>query len=162
MKKNFLPILLLAALSLSTASCYRTQTLPLVHEEYPVGEAGIRFTEAHNYFLSNQVKDFSPRLVTDSATFATLFGMATTMAPDGRPTDIDFQTQAVIAVLSAPTNAHFEYRPLSLARSGQDLCFTYKKVSLGDDLGYQASPLLIIVCQKKDIEGLTLRVSEGK
>ena len=52
--------------------------------------SGIAFEIAKNYFFKNNQEIPSSPKITTAEEFGKLFGMATTMGEDGKPTEIDF------------------------------------------------------------------------
>ncbi len=79
----------------------------------------INFTLARNYFVNNTVTDSDIRYlkVNNKEKFDTFFGMATKMGEDGKPTQIDFNNEYVIAVIMPETNLPTIITPISFERS---------------------------------------------
>ena len=81
------------------------------------------FEVAKNYFFKNdQVIPEYPKITTEEE-FTKLFGMATKMGEDGKPTAIDFTKQFVLAIVLPETDFATEINPVKV----ED--FFYKKGS---------------------------------
>jgi len=64
----------------------------------------VAFEIAKNYFFKNdQAIPTSPKITTEED-FEKLFGMATTMGEDGKPTEIDFTKKFVLAIVLPVTD----------------------------------------------------------
>lgn len=110
--------------------------------------SGIAYTVANRYFLKNTVKEIPSPKITTQEEFDSLFGMATVMGPDGRPTEIDFSKQYVIAVSKPETDIDTELAPVGLQKNAAgDVVFTYK-VTTGEKRSYTIVPCLIIIVDK--------------
>lgn len=90
--------------------------------------ASVPFTEARNYFVSNTYPDQALHSVTitSQAEFDKIFGMATTMGPDGRPTPIDFSRQHVLAVIAPASDKEPRLEAGTLQQSDRGLTLTYR------------------------------------
>lgn len=110
----------------------------------------IAYTVAKNIFVRNDYKPGSIRnnKITDLATYNATFGQATTMGPDGRPTQIDFSTQFAIAVIPPVTDLATTLAPVSLLQQKDKLVFTYS-ITTGSKQTYTMQPMLLIVADKK-------------
>ena len=106
----------------------------------------VPFTEAKNYFVKNTVKDdhFAEAKIATQADFDKLFGAATTMGKDGKPTAIDFSKQYVIAVTEKETNVNTTLVPVSLTKMGDVLKFKYE-IKSGEKTTSTMKPLLLVV-----------------
>jgi len=62
----------------------------------------VPFVEAKNYYIRNDYKDstFHILKITTQNEFYNIFGMATTMGKEGKPTPIDFSKQYIIACIA--------------------------------------------------------------
>ena len=75
--------------------------------------------------------------------------MAAVMGNDGRPTEIDFNNQYVIAVSKPVTDRLTELEPVSLKGDGDGgLVFVYR-TKAGQQLSYSMQPSLVVVVDKK-------------
>ncbi len=108
----------------------------------------IPFIEAENYFFKNDQEIPSSPKITTQEEFEQLFGMAALMGDDGKPTDIDFEKQFVLAVVLPPTDIETDIDPESVELKGDSLVYTYE-VEIGEKLSYTIQPMSIIILDKK-------------
>lgn len=123
-------------------------TIPLMLSAQTSKE--IPFTLAKGYFVKNTFskKELRNPKITDQNTFDHIFGMATVMGEDGKPTPIDFHKIFVIAVIEAKTDLNTSIAPLSLKKiKKRTLLFSYK-VKTGIPLSYTIRPCLLILVDK--------------
>lgn len=64
----------------------------------------VAFEVAKNYFFKNDQEIPASPKITTAEEFGKLFGMATTIGEDGKPTEIDFTKQFVLAIVLPVTN----------------------------------------------------------
>lgn len=141
MKKYFLPTLrryamlvALAPLFIATACVSRQVSIP--------------FEVANSYFFKRgQTIPASPKITT-AEEFGQLFGMATVMGPNGRPTDIDFDKQFVVAIVLPQTDIDTEILPVSVEAKDDALICAYN-VTTGEKQSFTIQPLSLIVLDKK-------------
>lgn len=81
---------------------------------------GLKVVEVKNYFVRNDVSEYGTLVFDSETAFSDYFGMATTMAPNGKPTEIDFRTQRVICISCAPTT--------------DDVRISFEAITLQDDV----------------------------
>ena len=97
----------------------------------------VAFEVAKNYFFKNDQEIPASPKITTAEEFGKLFGMATTIGEDGKPTEIDFTKQFVLAIVLPVTNLATEITHNRLEEKGD----TLKCVSGG------SHPGLMHVCQ---------------
>lgn len=85
----------------------------------------VAFEVAKNYFFKNNQEIPSSPKITTSEEFGKLFGMATTMGKEGKPTEIDFTNQFVLAIVLPITNLATEINPIKLEEKGDTLFYFY-------------------------------------
>lgn len=108
---------------------------------------GVPYQLAKNYFVANTLGDgpLSNPIIDNQNQFSSMFGMATTMGENGKPTAIDFDKQFVIALVGKVTDQPetFTVQKLEKKKSGLEL---YYKVSTTAKQSYtsQSAALLII------------------
>ena len=83
----------------------------------------VAFEVAKNYFFNNGQEIPSSSKITTAEEFGKLFGMATTMGEDGKPTPIDFAKQFVLAIVLPVTNLATEITPDRLEEKGDTLFY---------------------------------------
>ena len=108
----------------------------------------VAFEVAKNYFFKNdQTIPTSPKITTEEE-FNNLFGMATTMGEDGKPTEIDFSKQFVLAIVLPMTDMATEITPVKLEAKGDSLFYTYD-VKIGEKQSFSIQPVSIIILDRK-------------
>ena len=108
----------------------------------------VAFEVAKNYFFKNdQTIPTSPKITTEEE-FNNLFGMATTMGEDGKPTEIDFSKQFVLAIVLPMTDMATEINPVKLEAKGDSLFYTYD-VKIGEKQSFSIQPVSIIILDRK-------------
>lgn len=110
----------------------------------------IPYTIAKNYFVKN---NFLPQMLTNpkivtAEVFNSIFGEATTMGEQGKPTMIDFKTQYVIAIVPPATQYTSSIQPVRLAKSGKQILLTYY-IKKGEKTSYSSQPFLILIVDSK-------------
>lgn len=108
----------------------------------------VTFEVAKNYFFKNNQEIPANPKITDSLQFSTLFGMATVMGEDGKPTPIDFNSQFAVAVVLPVTDMSTEICPQTVVMQNDTLRYTYE-VKVGDKQSFSIQPLSIIILDKK-------------
>src|SRR5690625_2366782 len=108
-------------------------------------EKAVSYTLAEHYFVKNTVEEIENPVFTTEEEFEEVFGMATTMGEDGKPTPINFSEQYAIGVVLPETKTATELKPVGLVQDEDDqLTFTYKKEE-GEDMEHTIRPMLIIL-----------------
>ena len=108
----------------------------------------VAFEVAKNYFFKNdQVIPEYPEITTEEE-FNKLFGMATTMGENGKPTTIDFTKQFVLAIVLPVTDFATEINPVKVEEKGDSLLYSYD-VKIGEKQSFRIQPVSIIVLDKK-------------
>ena len=103
---------------------------------------------AKNYFFKNdQQIPASPKITTEEE-FNKLFGMATVMGKDGKPTSIDFTKQLVLAIVLPVTDMATEINPVKVEVKSDSLFYTYE-VKTGEKQTYSIQPVSIIILDKQ-------------
>jgi len=108
----------------------------------------IPFRKAERYFVKNTVSTIdNPKIETQEA-FDAIFGAATTMGKDGKPTEIDFEKQYVIAVTLPETDFSVTIEPLSLTKNERKEVVLSYKLIIGDKQTYLTKPVLAVIVDK--------------
>ena len=143
--KNLLSAIVLL---LFTSACGNRQTNPSISDCNDASNE-VAFEVAKNYFYKNNPKGLPacPKITSDEV-FNALFGMATTMGENGKPTEIDFTKQFVLAVVLPATDVETEVNPIKVEERGDSLLYTFE-VKKGEKLTYSIKPLSIIILDKK-------------
>ncbi len=108
----------------------------------------IPYMTVDNYFVRNDVEGTPPTTIKVSDEFERYFGMAATMGPGGRPTDVDFNKYYVICVALPPTDLEMGLSVESLAEArGGKLILRYE-IKRGER-AYSIRPLMLLMVDKK-------------
>lgn len=141
MKKVLLAFAVLLGLVACTTNKTTSAKKSVVSSEVP-------FTVAEHYFF-NKGQDIpvNPK-ITSEELFKQLFGMATVMGENGKPTEIDFSKQFVLAVVLPVTDINTEITPVKVEEKGDTLFYHYD-VKTGEKQSFSIQPLSIIILDKK-------------
>ena len=141
MKKVLLAFAVLLGLVACTTNKATSTEKSVVSSEVP-------FTVAEHYFF-NKGQDIpvNPK-ITSEELFKQLFGMATVMGENGKPTEIDFSKQFVLAVVLPVTDINTEITPVKVEEKGDTLFYHYD-VKTGEKQSFSIQPLSIIILDKK-------------
>jgi len=113
-------------------------------------ELDVPFTIANRYFVNNTYNDgdlLNPKISTPEQ-FKKIFGMATIMGPNGKPTAIDFSRQYVVAVIGKLTDRNTSINMNSLKQKDNGILLTYK-VTEGEKGSVTIRPALMIIVDNK-------------
>ena len=126
-------------------------------------EREVPYTELKNYFFRNDAKiPTNPKIDTQEQ-FDSLFGMATAMGAEGRPTKVDFERQFVVAIILPVTNQQTEFGDAHLYAYTDllgytNLNFAYSVNRDIDTLSYSMQPIMLIAVDRKyDAEKIYLQ-----
>ncbi len=141
MKKVLLAFAVLLGLVACTTNKATSAEKSVVSSEVP-------FTVVEHYFF-NKGQDIpvNPK-ITSEELFKQLFGMATVMGENGKPTEIDFSKQFVLAVVLPVTDINTEINPVKVEEKGDTLFYHYD-VKTGEKQSFSIQPLSIIILDKK-------------
>lgn len=142
-------IIAIAAMTLLSSCKQNQQQNEANPEEAILGKPSeVSYTVAQNYFIKNGAVLPENHKITDQETFNQIFGMATTMGENGKPTEIDFDKSFVIAVEEGPVQKETTMTPdLLINHYDGQLVFHYN-VKQGADISYTIRPVLIIIVDK--------------
>ncbi len=123
----------------------------------------VTFEVARNYFFNNSQDIPASPKITKAEDFEKLFGMATLMEPDGRPSEIDFTKKFVLAIILPVTDIETEIVPKKVKVKDDSLFYTYE-IKTGEKQTFQSQPLSIIILDKQyaDKEVILLNESHSK
>ena len=145
--KIFMLMAVLAAATLTNCTSSQKRPVETVAESDDEN-GGIAFEVAENYFFKKGQEIPASAKITTAEEFGKLFGMATTMGKDGKPTEIDFNKQFVLAIVLPVTNLATEITPGGLEEQGDTLYYFYD-VNVGEALSYSTQPISLIILDKK-------------
>ncbi len=112
-------------------------------------EKTVSYKEAQHYFVRNDVKDFSPRIITSSEELDRYFGSAAVMGTNGLPTLVNFDKENVIAIIEPATNRDTEVKIQSIKKQGDKLVVRYKTIVSGGAMSYTIVPCQLVKVSKK-------------
>ncbi len=109
----------------------------------------VPYKEAKNYFVKNNIEAEldSPKFETQEE-FDKVFGMATTMGENGKPTSIDFSKEFVVAQIEAPSTQRIELNPVSIKKNANILEIKYRKIA-GVNQSYTSQTAMILIINRK-------------
>jgi hypothetical protein len=113
-----------------------------------VFNGSVPYTKAENYFFRNDAQIPSNPVIIDAKTFNSYFGMATVMGENGKPTEIDFSKQFVIATVLPPTDINTRIEPTRLKISDKAISYAYAIVK-GRKMHSKMQPILILIVDRK-------------
>lgn len=111
-------------------------------------EQNISYEIAKNYFSKVRVDKITVLKITNEKEFEENFGAAATMGRDGKPTQIDFETSFVVAIISPITDKNLSFEIDSLKQNSDNLYLSYKVKNEGE-LSFQIQPCKIVIIDKK-------------
>ncbi len=111
--------------------------------------AHVPYKTVDNYFVRNDVEGTPPVTIKASDEFERYFGMAATMGPDGRPTDVDFNKNYVICVALPPTDLDTDLSVESLSEAREGKLILRYAIRRGERRSYSIRPLLLLMVDKK-------------
>ena len=109
----------------------------------------VPFKIAKNYFVKNNVSATldSPKFETQ-AEFDSVFGTATTMGENGKPTPINFDQEFVVAQIEEPSAQSIELKPVSIRKNANMLEVKYKRI-VGSTKSFTSQTSMILIIDKK-------------
>ncbi|MDO4160143.1 MAG: hypothetical protein Q4D41_06780 [Prevotellaceae bacterium] len=144
MKKYYL---IIAAMVLFTLTACHTKSTVADGNVSSVnnGSEEIPYKVAEGYFLRNDIKQTVIKKIDNREEFDSLFGMATVMGENGKPTPIDFSREYVIAVSMPETYHEAMLYTTGLARNDKDMIVFSYKYTIGEKRSYSITPCIIVV-----------------
>jgi len=156
--KTVFALLVVATMTACGSQAQRMQE-KTAQESVAVGKtAKVPYIEAKNYFVKRGAVLPEDGKVNTQLEFENLFGMAAVMGDDGRPTEIDFERQFVIALTVPPSRQDIEIDDEELLDDGKTLTLEYSIDRDEEVRSYESQPLLIVVVDRKyERENIVLR-----
>ncbi len=108
----------------------------------------IEYQIINNYFVKNTVKKGQNRKIENQKEFDALFGSATTMGENGKPTSIDFKKQNVVAIIGNTTSYNTSYEITGVAMGTMGTVIVSYKVNKGAKMTYSIRPFTAITIDK--------------
>jgi len=101
-----------------------------------------------NYFVKNTVKKEQKRKIENQKEFDALFGAATIMGTEGKPTPIDFKQQNVIAIIGKTTNYNTSIEIIGVAMGAMGTVVVSYKTIKGAKMTYTIKPFAALLIDK--------------
>lgn len=111
--------------------------------------AHVPYKTVENFFVRNDVEGMPPITIKASDEFERYFGMAATMGPGARPTDVDFNKYYVICVALPPTDLETGLSVVSLSEVREGELILSYGIRRGERRSYSIRPLLLLMVDKK-------------
>lgn len=121
-------------------------------------ESKVAYEEATGYFVKNTVKGplANPKIETKKG-FDEVFGPATTMGKNGKPTAINFDKKFVIGIVGDKTDKSTKLQPVSLEKEASgNLVLSYRK-EVGIKQSATFVPTLVLLVDKAHTGKITLK-----
>lgn len=129
----------------------------IVTSQNETKSADVSFTVAKNYFVNNNVIKLDNPKIETAENFNTVFGMAPLMGAEGKPTEIDFTNQYVIAVVLPETNLTTTIEPVSLQKNTKnEITLTYKYL-VGQSQSFTTRPNFAIIVKRSENGNILLK-----
>lgn len=143
--KRFFSILAVIAVMAMVSSCSVMKGVSNIQKNGTT----VAYTELRNYFVNNTHKTTKTErlLITSQAQFDEIFGAAAVMGANGRPTNVNFKKQFVMAVLHPETNKAVQMYPVSVLEYNGAVLFNYKVVT-GATQSYTSAPYTAVVLDR--------------
>lgn len=109
----------------------------------------VQYSPLNGYFVKNTWKKQKATLLkfTSQAQLEKVFGMATVMGENGKPTMVDFTKSTVIALILPKTDALYDLKMVGLDKINKRIAFTYSYVEKGKTTAI-SQPFLLIQMDK--------------
>lgn len=145
MKKNSLTIIALTVVLMIACGKNEKNANQVIKMEKKINTE-IPYRLARNYFVKNDFKDGNLQClkVTKQADFDKIFGMATTMGENGKPSEIDFAKQYVIALVGPLSNKMALLKITKLNKMNNEIEVNYEQKD-GPSQSYISRPVDIII-----------------
>jgi len=147
MKRTYIMLWALIGLLLPNA-CQRNSVSVAVQQDS--GYRVIPFTALKNYFVRNDVMKSVESKIETPEKFEEIFGMATTMGEEGKPTEINFSQQFVIAVVLPETDTATTLYPLNLKKDTSGKLRLQYHVERGTRQSFTTRPFFAVAVSKSD------------
>lgn len=112
-------------------------------------KSSVGYKEAYRYFVRNDIKDYSSRLLLSDEELSRYFGTAAVMGKNGMPTVIDFTKYNVAAIIEPETNLDTEIKVVSIKKETNKVVLRYKVIQTGSPRTYSTVPCLLLQIDKK-------------
>jgi hypothetical protein len=143
-------ILFSACQSKSTTKIVENTKSAVAVRKYENKLSDINFTVLKNYYVKNTFTKLDNPKIETAEKFNEVFGMATTMGKNGKPTAIDFSKQYIIAIIIPATEFSTSIDTISLQINNQNQINLNYKVTIGQKQSFSIRPFLAIAVDKQE------------
>lgn len=109
----------------------------------------IKAVEAQHYFVNNTAPTNVLVKATSQSELERYFGYATVMGKDGKPTEIDFSKQMVIAKILPSTNRYTETSSPKVSVTGKNELTLSYTITRGQEMSYSMTPMVMMIISKQ-------------
>ncbi len=136
MKTKLMALALIAGGAMAISSCGTSKD-------------SIKAVEAQHYFVNNTAPTNVLVKITSQSELERYFGYATVMGKDGKPTEIDFNKQMIIAKIFSTTNRETETSSPKINVTGANELTLSCKVTRGSEMSYSMTPMVMMIVSKQ-------------
>ena len=113
----------------------------------------ISFREAQNYFVKNTFKteQIVSKKITSQNELNHFFGSATVMGRNGKPTEINFETEFVVVVICPETFFSTQFTSIKLVEEESKVNIQYK-ITTKEKQTYSVVPVALMIVGKEYLE----------
>lgn len=149
MKKIILPLCISSlTLLLSCNDKDKTQQSNITKETKTenFSVSSVPYKEAKNYFVKNTYKsgDLANPKITSQEEFDKIFGMATTMGENGKPTSIDFTKEYAVAIIENASDKTTTLKINTIEKNNDKVVVNYSK-NEGEKQTFSTQPFLLLI-----------------
>lgn len=133
----------------------KKEVAPVKKEETPVktDEAlkNVPFSFAKNYFVKNSASEESLKInkIESIDIFESIFGMATLMGDNGKPTVIDFKNQFLVVYIVPETDIKTEITVKNIVQNEKNQLVLNLEIKEGEKQSFTSQPFVLLVVDKK-------------
>lgn len=121
----------------------------LVMSSCATSKGGIKAVEAQRYFVNNNAPTDVLVKITSQAELERYFGYATVMGKNGKPTEIDFTKQMVIAKILPTTNCETQTSSPKVSVTGSNELTLSYSLRRGKEMSYSITPMVMMIVSKQ-------------
>ncbi len=143
-------ILFSACQSKSTTKIVENTKSAVAVRKYENKLSDINFTVLKNYFVKNTGEKVENPKIETAEKFYEVFGRATTMGKNGKPTAINFSKQYIIAIIIPATEFATTIDTISLQRNNQNQIKLNYKLTIGQKQSFSIRPFIAIAVDKQE------------
>jgi len=145
MKSKLLTALALVGVLLLTVQCSTLNEFNRIEK----GASPISYQTLDNYFVRNDVecKKLQKLIFDNENDFHAYFGEAATMGSNGMPTEVNWKTQYVMAVVLPETDRSTTVTPIKVSQNGVSVILYYQ-VKRGSRNSYTMVPFTAVALDK--------------